>query len=315
MRRLLPCAALLAAACSSTPATTATGEFTSPTGMAATAAGDRDVLFIANSGQDSLRALQICNHPLLVDGGVDPADPCPANQNLQFVPAPIRVFPANVETGNRPLHVAGARLTRSDGIPAGVALSVGADSTVAIVDAYGLVQRADGGVPLQADGGPAPSVTQLDVQAQTVDVAAANPLDGNRLIETSAPAGSTVTAYVVTLTPELIWLDVGLDAANLPQVTVHSRCTLEAGTVPARIAVPAGNDADVYIADVGAAGGVIHVARTGITGGPCTSNRISAAGRRVRSVAASPTWFQFPPSGDEAQPDIVHPAGEILMMI
>jgi hypothetical protein len=315
MRLLLPCAALLAFACSSTPITTATGEFTSPTGLGATVAGDRDVLFIANSGQDSLRALQICNHPLLVDGGVDPGDPCPANQHLQFVPAPIRVFPANVETGNRPLHVAGARLSRSDGIPAGVALSVGADSTVAIVDAYGLVQRADGGVPLQSDGGPAPLVTQLDVQAQTVDVAAANPLDSNRLIETSAPAGSTVTAYVVTLAPELIRLDVGLDAANLPQVTVHSRCTLDPGTVPARIAVPAGSDADVYIADVGAAGGVIHVPRAGIAGGACTSNRISAGGRRVRSVAASPTWFQFPLSGNEADPDIVHPAGEILMMV
>ncbi|HEY6808422.1 MAG TPA: hypothetical protein VI160_06505, partial [Gemmatimonadales bacterium] len=315
MRRLPMAAALLAAACSSTPITTATGEFTAPSGAAATAAGDRDVLFIANSGQDSLRALQICNHKLLVDGGVDPADPCPANQNFQFVPAPIRVFPVNVETGNQPLHVAGARLTRSDGIPAGVALSVGADSTVAIVDAYGLVQRADGGVPLQADGGPAPTVTRLDVQAQAVDVAAANPLDDNRLIETSAPAGSTVTAYVVTLAPELIRLDVGFDAANLPQVTVHSRCTLEAGTVPARIAVPAGSDADVYIADLGAAGGVVHVASSGIAGGPCASNRISARGRRVRSVAASPTWFQFPPSGNEAEPDIVHPPGEILMMV
>ncbi|HET7788658.1 MAG TPA: hypothetical protein VFL36_21970 [Myxococcales bacterium] len=315
MRRALLCAALAAAACSSNPINTATGEFTSPTGIGATSAGDRDLLFIANSGQDSLRALQICNHPLLTDGGVDPADPCPANQHLQFVPAPIRVFPANVETGNRPLHVAGARLTRTDGIPAGVALSVGVDSTVAIVDAYALVQRAaDGGVPLQADGGPAPSVTQLDVQAQAVDVAAANPLD-SRLIETAAAAGSTVTAYVVTLAPELIWLDVGLDAANLPDVKVHARCTLEAGTVPARIAVPAGTDTDVYIADIGAAGGVVHVSKAGIAGGACVSNRIAAGGRRVRSVAASPTWFQPPLSGNDADPDIVHPPGEILMMV
>jgi hypothetical protein len=314
VRRFLPCAALVAAACGSSPINTATGEFTSPTGIAATVAGDRDVLFIANSGQDSLRALQVCNHPLLTDGGVDPADPCPANQNFQFVPAPIRVFPVNVETGNRPLHVAGVRLTRSDGIPAGAALSVGADSTVAIVDAYGLLQRADGGVPSGADGGPAPLVTQLDVQATTVDVAAANPLN-SRLIETSAPAGSTVTAYVVTLAPELIQLDVGLDAANLPQASVHARCTLEPGTVPSRIAVPPGSDADVYIADVGAAGGVVHVAKAGIATGACISNRIAAQGRRVRSVAASPTWFQFPLSQSEADPDITHPAGEILMMV
>jgi len=315
MKRLSTCAALMvAAACGSTPITTATGEFSAPTGMGATSAGDRDILFIANSGQDSLRALQLCNHPLLTDGGVDPADTCPTNENFQFVPAPIRVFPVNVETGNRPLRVAGARLTRTDGIPGGVALSVGANSKVAIVDAYSLVPHADGGVSLQADGGIAPSVTQLDVQGQTVDVATANPLD-SRLVETAAPAGSTVTAYVATLAPELIWLDVGLDAKNLPQVTVHARCTLEPGTVPARIAVPSGSDADVYIADLGAKGGVIHVPKTGIAGGACTSNRIAAGGRRVRSVAASPLWRQFPLSGNEADPDVIHPPGEILMMV
>ncbi len=186
MRGALVCAAMLAAACGSSLITTATGEFSSPSGAAATAAGDRDLLFIANAGQDSLRALQICNHPLRTDGGVDPADPCPAADNLQFVPAPIRVFAASVETGNRPLRVAGARLTRSDGIPAGVALSVGVDSTVAIVDAYAVVQRADGGVPSQADGGAAPLVTRVDVQAQAVDVAVANPLN-DRLVETSPP--------------------------------------------------------------------------------------------------------------------------------
>ncbi len=118
---------------------------------------------------------------------------------------------------------------------------------------------------------------------------------------------------MATLAPELIQLDVGLDGANLPQVSVHARCTLEPGTVPSRIAVAPGSDADVYIADLGVAGGVVHVAKAGIAGGACVSNRIAAGGRRVRSVAASPTWFQPPAS--EADPDIVHPAGELLMMV
>jgi len=309
IRRLLPCA-LLAAACSSNAVTTATGEFTAPTGLAATSAGDRDVLFIANSGRDSLRALQICNHALLADGGgVDPADTCSPKENLQFVPGPIRVFPANIETANRPVHLAGARVTRSDGPAGGVALAVGADSTVAVVDAYSMVQT-------QADGGVPTAVINVDLQAQTVDVAAANPLAAN-LVEQAVPAGSTVTAYVATsVPPRIVWLDVGLDGTtNQPKVTVHAQCDLDASTVPARIAVAPGSDADVYVADLGPAGGVIHVPKTGIAGGACVANRISANGRRVRALSLSPPWFQFPLSQDEKDPDVVHPSGELLAMV
>jgi hypothetical protein len=57
MKQALLSAVLVAAACNTTTTPTAIGEFTSPTGMAATGAGDRDVLFIANTGRDSLRAL------------------------------------------------------------------------------------------------------------------------------------------------------------------------------------------------------------------------------------------------------------------
>ena len=127
IRRPLLLAALFAAACGTNPANVPVGEFVAPAGLAATGAGDRDVLFIANSGKDGLRALQFCNKAL-PDGGVDPTDTCPPNENGQFVPAPIRVFPATVETGDRPIRVAGVRLSRSDGSSAGVGLAVGGDS-------------------------------------------------------------------------------------------------------------------------------------------------------------------------------------------
>ncbi|TMA13345.1 MAG: hypothetical protein E6J84_12420, partial [Deltaproteobacteria bacterium] len=92
-------AAVAVVACTSNPFNVATGEFTAPSGLAATAAGDRDLLFVANTGRDGLRALQLCNAPLFLDGGVDPADTCPKSEHAQFIPAPIRLFPALIETG------------------------------------------------------------------------------------------------------------------------------------------------------------------------------------------------------------------------
>src|SRR5438067_13104839 len=118
-------AAVAVVACTSNPFNVATGEFTAPSGLAATAAVDRDLLFVANSGRDGLRALQLCNAPLFLDGGVDPADTCPQNEHGQFVPSPIRVFPASIETGDRPMRVAGVRLNQTDGGAAGVALVAG----------------------------------------------------------------------------------------------------------------------------------------------------------------------------------------------
>src|SRR5207237_4538660 len=129
-------AALLASGCSSTTAPTPIGEFTSPTGITSTSAGDRDLVFIANTARDGLRALQLCKTALLADGGVDPADTCPAKEHIQFIPGPIRVFAATIETENRPVRLAGARLiwtgAAADAGNLGVALAVGADDTMRV---------------------------------------------------------------------------------------------------------------------------------------------------------------------------------------
>ena len=302
MKQALLSAVLVMAACNTTTTPTAIGEFTSPTGMAATGAGDRDVLFIANTGRDGLRALQICNAPPPTDGGVAP---CPANENLQFVPAPIRVFPATIETGDRPLRVAGVRLERADHSAAGVALVVGADSNVAVVDARTLVDAQN--VP----GVKSVTVPSLNVGSQTIDVVAANPMVAGLDIETVTPAGTAATAFVATET-DLVVLNVSLDTSGLAQTpSIRARCTLSP-VVPTKLAVVPSGD-QVFVAD-GAGDGIVAIATSSIAGGPCTMDRISAGGRSVRFISLSPHWYETVQVGGAPQP-VDHPAGELLMMV
>jgi len=97
MKQALLSALLAMAACNTTTTATAIGEFTSPTGMAATGAGDRDVLFIANTGRDSLRALQLCTAPLRRMAG-SPHDLSPECK-WPVRSGTIRVFPAPSRPG------------------------------------------------------------------------------------------------------------------------------------------------------------------------------------------------------------------------
>jgi len=307
MKRALLSAVLVAAACNTTTSPAAIGEFTSPTGMAATGAADRDVLFIANTGRDSLRALQLCNAPLSTDGGVASTDTCPPKDNGQFVPAPIRLFPATIETGDRPLRVAGVRLERADRSGAGVALVAGADSTVAVVDARALVDaRSNPGVK---------SVTlpPVNVGAQTIDVVAANPMAAGLDVETATPAGGIATAFVATVT-DLVVLGMSLDTAGLAQTpSIRARCTLSP-VVPTKLAVTPSGD-QVFVAD-GAGDGVVAIATSSISsaGGPCTMVRIGAGGRSVRFISLSPHWYETVQVGGAPQ-QVDHPAGELLMMV
>ena len=312
MNRALLLLPLLAIACSTNASTVGVGQFNAPTGLAATGAGDRDVMFVANTGRDGLRALQLCNGPLLLDGGIDPADTCPTNQDRQFVPAPIRVFPTTVETGERPMRIAGVRLSRADGSSAGVALVTGADSSLAIVDARTLIEtQSTGGAPrpvLHLDlAGPAPDGGTLE--SQLVDVVAANPVDPEVDIEVSAAPGRTVTAFVATRS-ELVVLDVGLDASGFAQVpSIRARCTL-GPVVATKLAVVPGDDAQVFVAD-GAGDGVVSIQTASVAGGSCTVDRFTAGGRQVRSVALSPRWYDQDASGQTR----TRPAGELMMMV
>ena len=89
MNRALLLLPLLAIACSTNASTVGVGQFNAPTGLAATGAGDRDVMFIANTGRDGLRALQLCNGPLLLTRyGRITAFPHPPH--TRFPPSPPR---------------------------------------------------------------------------------------------------------------------------------------------------------------------------------------------------------------------------------
>ena len=329
MKRLFVLALALAA-CNNNLTPVATGAFEAPSGLTVTSGGDRDLLFIANEGRDGLRALQMCLSPLdggtpLPDGGAA-VDPCPATQDLQFVPAPIRVFPGSIETGDRPRRLAGVRLSRPDGSPTGVVLAVGADDQLRVVDARNLVEAANH-VALP-DGGtatPAPLLA-LQLDSPGADVVAENPLDAT-LYEASAPAGQTAAAFVATVAQgatkaELLMLQVGVDAQGAAMVpVVTGKCTLDP-VVPRKLAVVPGGGDRVYIAD-GFGDGVVWVTKASIpapsaTPAACTVVRVGAGGRATRSVAVSPPWVEAVPvvgATDGGTTPTPHPAGELVLMV
>lgn len=330
MKRLL-LLALLAAACNGNPFLVGTGQFVSPMGIAATSARDRDLVFMGNSGHDTLRALQLCTIPYLPNGNQAPNDTCPLIEDAQFIAGPVRLFPGDVETGThgtgsvpRPMRLAGVRLTRSTGEKTGAVLVVGADSTVRLVDALNLFQvsereTTDAGVPIPL---ATPVVLRLD--APGVDIVAQNPLDANRL-ETNAPPGGAVRAFLAsaaqgTTPAELVVLDVSLDSNGLVQLpTVEKKCALTPVLPRQLVQVGlAGGDTAIFVAD-GAGDGAVKVllsSMPGATSGTppaCTMTRIPAGGRSLRAIAASP-YFKEPagPTGVSPPP---HPAGDILMMV
>jgi hypothetical protein len=302
-------AAALLAACGSTPQTPQSGSLIGPTGLAVTAAGDRDLLFVASTGSEQLRALQMCTVPNLPDGGTDPTNTCPPTEDLQFLPGPVRLFPASIETGDRPLRLAGARLDLPDGgAGGGVVLAAGADDTLRIVDARNLVQT----VKHLETAAPVRTLP-LDAGVAT-DVVAANPVDGSGM-ELSAPM---VRAFAATaagpgLPAQLMVLEARLDAADagtsVPHLEVVQRCGLDP-VLPRRLAVAPGDDTAVVIAD-GAGDGALRVKRLDIpaSSGPlqaCVGTRLRAGGP-VRSVTLSSAWYE------DGQPD--HAAGEIAALI
>lgn len=297
---------LFAIACGTSVIRVASGQFAAPTGLAVASAGDRDVLFIANEGRDNLRALQICSGPLLPDGGPAPTT-CPASQDFQFVPAPIRVFPGTVEVADRPRRLAGLRLSRADQTNTGGVLAVGADSTVRVVDARDLVE---------ATGGKARPALSLDLPAPAVDVVAENPIDPASGLEINAPAGQTATAFVATVpqgtTPaQLLLLQVGLDDQGLvAKPVIAGKCALGA-VLPRKLAVVPGGGDRVYIAD-GKGDGVAVVAKSSIPAPAepppaCALDRIPAAGRSVQSVSVSPAFVD--------DTGAAHRAGDLIMMV
>jgi hypothetical protein len=251
MKRALLAAALVTAACNNNTILIGSGQFIAPTGLAVVPAADRDLLFVAGTGRDGLRALEICED---FDSNGNPVSTCP--EDLQFVPGPIRVFPANVETGDRPLRLAGAWLTlgadagTADAGPAadagtadagsagggtrqGVVLVVGADKTVRLVDSKNLLDAVQSGTE-------APPLT-LPIDGVAADVVAENFIDPNSDIQDVSPSVNAFVATVAsgTAPAELIEFPVALGAdggAALPDPSTIRKCALN-GVVPSRLAI------------------------------------------------------------------------------
>jgi len=117
-------------ACGSNPSVIPAGDFSGPSGLAVAPLRDRDLLFVANQGSDELRAMTLCTAP------AGPSNTCSPNEDLQFLPAPLRLFAGSiVQVGERPLRLAGAPLLASDNTPHGAVLVVGSDPAVHVIDA------------------------------------------------------------------------------------------------------------------------------------------------------------------------------------
>ena len=242
MKRALLALLLVTAACGSTNNTVGSGQFSAPSGLAVVPAADRDLLFVAGTGRDGLRALEICEF-VDNDGNLQPS--CP--EDLQFVPGPIRVFPANIETDNRPVKLAGAWLTSDAGTAAldggtrqGVVLAVGADKTVRIVDAKGVLDAVSTGqlaAPLQLalDGIPTDVVAENLVNPGTTGIDDSDDAD---TLTTSPSVEAFVTTVANASAPaELTEFTVTLDANGAAALPTNRKACALTNVVPSRIAL------------------------------------------------------------------------------
>ena len=300
---------LALAACSNTLAPAPNGMLNGISGITATSGGDRDLLFVANAGGDELRALNICT---AADGGQrDQNDPCPLSEDYQFVAGPIRLFPSSILTNDRPVRLAGARLSY-DGGTTGAVLVAGAESALRVVDARNIVDQEDRGVA-SVDAGMIP------LAAPATDVVAANQLDGGLEVPAPSVFAFAVSAKSATSPAQLVVLNLQADLATggiqLSAKNIVGSCSLDP-VQPRKLALVPGRDDLVYIAD-GAGDGAIRVNRADVPAGataaaPCPFTRISAGGRPLRSLAASPAFVEQPAFGPATA--ITHPAGDLLLV-
>ena len=323
MKRLLlvPAVALaIVWACGSNPLPAATGQFVAPASFAATSGGDRDLLFIANSGSDELRALQICSTPLLADGGVDPTNTCPSSEDFQFLPGPARLYPATINVVARPTRLAGLRLCVADGggcsaTNGGVALVAGADPRLGVVDARHLVDEASHRVT--PDGGP---LQTLALEAPALDVVTSPTVDPATQAELPQPSARGYVAIRAhgTVPAKLVAVDVSLDDRGYARPPVAAGSCELPGVTPRKIAIAKGGGTKIYVAD-GVGDGAIEVLVSALVpaGGDCSGRRISFGGP-LRSVAVSPAFLTCVPAAAPATgcaSTTAHAPGEILAAV
>lgn len=222
---------LVALACGSNPSVIPAGDFSGPSGLAIAPLADRDLLFVANQGSNELRAITLCN--------AAPGTPttCTQQDDQHFLPAPIRLFPGSISAGERPLRLAGARLTDANNVPHGAVLVAGSDKALRVLDATSIFKASvDKGVT-------AAQPKLLSLPEAPVDVVAPD------------VAGTTISAVVATQptkgTPavlSVVGVTLGPDGI-VAQPTVTQRCALD--FQPARLALVPGDAGPqtVYVAD------------------------------------------------------------------
>ena len=249
LRFLVPLAGALA--CSTNPSVFPGGDFSGPSGLAIAPVGDRDFLFVANQGANELRAIILCN------SAPGASTTCPSNQDGQFLPGPIRVFPASIiDVGERPLRLAGARLVDANSTLHGAVLVAGLDAVLRVVDAANLFAASENP---ENQGIAKPPTHDVTLPAAAVDVVATS-VQGptvSAVVATQAPPGGSAALTVVS---------VSLDpTTGLARAAATQQCTND--FVPTRLALIPGETvgvgdarpAHVYVADgtpVGTPGGV-----------------------------------------------------------
>lgn len=238
-------------ACANQPLNVSQNDFVAPSGLTITSARDRDLLFIASSGGDELRALNLCTTPTADGGGYAYKNTCPANEDFHFVPGPIRVFSGGIETADRPTRLASVRLCMGDCSDGGPGLHGGA-----VLVSGSTVDSPPAGV----DGGAAGSELRMIDPSNVVDGAekvapalppAHIPLEAPP-VDVVAPdqPGSSVPVWVVTQsTPtqpaQLVGLRILEATDGSPQVapqTAWTKCSLPLTVVPRRLALVPGAD-------------------------------------------------------------------------
>jgi len=317
-------AAALLQGCTASDVGTTQVQFYGPAGLAVAPAPDRDLLFIASTGGDDLRAITMCNTPSPDDGGA-PVTTCTDAEDFHFLPGPLRVFPGSFPTGNRPVRLASINLRDSAGNVQGGVLVAG---VAALVDSDGGI--LDGG---QADAGTVTAVPALEL-VDAVNLLAATkhtavmkvpsniPLDTPPIdvvslqynTGTTPASGATQPAFVLTeanvesgIPAEISALTLSTSADG-PVAAVVGRCSLD--ILATRLALIPGQSDLLYVADAtvnavagGVGDGAIEILTSTIpplsagTVAPCTINRRLPATdpstglpRGLTSLALSPAY-------------------------
>jgi hypothetical protein len=231
VRHFAPLLVVAALGCGSNPGLIPSGDFSGPDGLAIAPLPDRDLLFVANQGANELRAITMCQtNPQQLPS-------CPTSQDLQFLPAPVRLFAGSILVGERPVRLAGVPLQGTDNttsppstVPHGAVLVAGLgvlnaagtiDPVLQVIDAQNILSASQDKTVTAAPPKAVP------MPASPIDVVAVD------------NAGASVGAVAVTQGPgtggTLVILNVALGSDGLAAATPVKSCALD--FTPTRLAL------------------------------------------------------------------------------